>query len=143
MRTALIALPCEMKVDPFKLRIAACFGFLAVALGAMGAHGLKASWEAALAVDEAAKRLDVWKTASLYHVVHAVVLLILAFAFSDPKQGRWTWNCFVSGVIIFSGSLYLLCLTGIKWLGAITPIGGLLLMAGWLLLALGASKKEV
>ncbi len=107
----------------------------------MGAHGLKASWEASLAIDEAAKRLDVWKTASLYHVVHAVVLLVLAYALSDEKQGRWTWNCFVSGILVFSGSLYFLCLTGLKWLGAVTPIGGLLLMAGWVLLSLSAKRK--
>ena len=131
-----------MKPDPQKLRIAAVMGFLAVALGAMGAHGLKAEWEASVGLVEAAYRLDVWKTASLYHVVHAVVLLLLAYAFPTAKEGRWIYNSFFSGIIVFSGSLYLLCVTGVKVLGAITPVGGLLLMCGWLLLALTAGKKK-
>lgn len=125
-----------MKADPEKLRNAAIFGFLAVALGAMGAHGLKTHWSATLTPDVVAYRLDVWKTASHYHLVHAVVLLILAYAFPLPSQGRWTVRSFVAGIVIFSGSLYTLCLTDMKWLGAITPLGGGLLMLGWLLLIL-------
>jgi uncharacterized membrane protein YgdD (TMEM256/DUF423 family) len=130
--------------DTSKLRTASMLGFLAVALGAMGAHGLKTAWEAKEGIVEAAKLLEIWKTASLYHIVHALVLLVMAYAFPKADEGRWIWRCFVSGLFIFSGSLYLLCLTGTKWLGAITPIGGLLLMTGWLLLAVsaGARKKE-
>jgi len=124
-----------MNADPLKLRIAAASGFLAVALGAMGAHGLKGHWEATLALSEAARHVETWKTASLYHIVHSVVLLILAFAFSERGKGRWPTILFASGIFLFSGSLYALCLGGGKWLGPVTPLGGLLLMAGWALLA--------
>jgi len=130
-----------MKADPQKLRIAAALGFLAVALGAMGAHGLEAMWKAQLPLEEAVYRLKVWNTASFYHSIHAVVLLILAYAFPTPTEGRWTVNTFFAGILVFSGSLYLLSYTGMKWLGAITPIGGLLLMCGWLFLVLNARPK--
>ena len=129
-----------MKADPTKLRIAAIFGFLAVALGAMGAHALNASWEAALPALEAAKRVDVWKTASLYHIVHSVVLLVLAHAFADAKKGRCICCVFAAGIIIFSGSLYAFCITGIHWLGRITPVGGVFLMIGWLLVGWNARR---
>lgn len=125
-----------MKADPDKLRNAAIFGFLAVALGAMGAHGLKTTWSATLTPDVVAYRMDVWKTASNYHMVHAIVLLILAYVFPLPSQGRWTFRSFMAGIVVFSGSLYILCLTDIKWLVALTPIGGGLLMLGWLFLIL-------
>lgn len=113
------------------LRIAAITGFLAVALGAFGAHKLK---------DLLAGNgtLAIWETASLYHLVHAVVLLVLALTL--PKA-RWTFYSFAGGIFVFSGSLYLLALSNIKWLGAITPLGGLALLTGWLLLAL--NKKGV
>ena len=121
------------------LRAAALFGLLAVALGAMGAHGLKAHWEGTLTAVEAAKRVDVWKTASLYHLTHAIVLLLLAHA--APLRARACWS-FAIGIVVFSGSLYTLCLTGIKWLGAITPLGGVMLMLGWLLLACSRSEPK-
>jgi uncharacterized membrane protein YgdD (TMEM256/DUF423 family) len=130
-----------MTPDPSKLRTAAMFGFMAVALGAMGAHSLKANWEATLPATEAAKLVDVWKTASLYHIAHSIVLLVLAYAFPERDRGTWICTSFSAGILIFSGSLYALCLTGIKWFGPMTPIGGLLLMAGWLSLALSSSKK--
>jgi uncharacterized membrane protein YgdD (TMEM256/DUF423 family) len=124
-----------MTFSPARLRTAAIIGLLAVAFGAMGAHGLKSNWEGTLDAVEAAKRVDVWKTASFYHLTHAIVLLVLAFAFPEPKQARGVWWSFVVGIAVFSGTLYVLCITGMKWLGAITPIGGVLLMLGWLLLA--------
>jgi len=124
-----------------KLRVAAVMGFLAVALGALGAHGLKTSWQESFGLEEALYRIDVWKTASLYHIVHAIVLLLLAYVHPTAGQGRWIWNSFLSGIFVFSGSLYILCLTGIKWMGAITPIGGLFLLCGWLLLALTAGSR--
>lgn len=130
-----------MKADLLKLRIAGIMGFLAVGLGAMGAHALKSKWEATLGTVEAAYRLDVWKTASQYHLAHAVVLLVLAFAFSRPDQGRWASRLMTGGIVFFSGSLYLLCLSGVKWLGAITPIGGVLFMLGWLVLLVPAKEK--
>jgi len=116
-----------MNSDAFRLRIAACFGFLAVALGAFGAHGLREGWQAALSVAEAAKRLEVWQTAVFYHLTHAIGLVVLALT------GRyvWAWRCWVVGIILFSGSLYLLGLTGIKWLGAVTPLGGVAFLVGW------------
>jgi hypothetical protein len=66
----------------------------------------------------------------------------MAFAFPLPKQAGVAWWSFVGGITVFSGSLYLLCLTGLKWLGAITPIGGVLLMLGWLLLAFQRIKLK-
>ena len=107
-------------------RTAAIVGFLGVALGAFGAHGLK---------DTLLKNntVDVWKTASEYHLIHAVLLLFLATLRPLPAVA---WMLIFSGVVIFSGSLYLLAVTDMRWLGAITPIGGLLFLAGWLLFAL-------
>lgn len=131
-----------MKADLLKLRIAGIMGFLAVGLGAMGAHALKTKWEATLGAVEAAYRLDVWKTASQYHLAHAVVLLVLAFAYSRADQGRWVTRMMTGGIVFFSGSLYVLCLTGVKWLGAITPFGGLMLMLGWLLLLFQSKGRE-
>lgn len=106
------------------VRTAATLGFLAVALGAFGAHGLKPRLEAA-------GRMDTWETAVLYHLVHAVVLLVLALA---RPAAVWAFRAFAAGVAVFSGSLYLLCLSGWTWLGAVTPLGGLFLLAGWALL---------
>ncbi|MGC3988892.1 MAG: DUF423 domain-containing protein [Chthoniobacteraceae bacterium] len=107
------------------LRIAAGFGFVAVALGAFGAHGLKN-------LLEHNQTTDIWKTASLYHLVHAVVLLVLA---GWPVVPQWAFRLISLGIVIFSGSLYVLAVTNVKWLGAITPLGGVALLAGWLLLA--------
>ena len=106
-------------------RIAALVGFLGVALGAFAAHGLKHL----LAENNTA---EIWKTASMYHLIHAVVLLFVA---NQRPLPRVTWFLFLTGVVIFSGSLYLLAVTNILWLGAITPLGGLSLLAGWLWLA--------
>ncbi len=108
------------------IRISAITGFLGVALGAFGAHAFKAHLEAL-------HMADVWETAVFYHLVHAVVLLLLA---ARPRFPRAPWRCFLAGIILFSGSLYLLAFTGIHWIGAITPLGGLGLLAGWLLLAI-------
>jgi uncharacterized membrane protein YgdD (TMEM256/DUF423 family) len=113
-------------------RIAAATGFLGVALGAFGAHGLRD-------LLEQNKTLDIWKTASNYHLIHAVALLFLATL--RPMPGL-AWMLFFLGVIIFSGSLYLLAVTGAHWLVVITPFGGLSLLAGWLVLAVGKVKSE-
>ena len=106
-------------------RIAALTGFLGVALGAFGAHGLRH-------LLENNNTVDVWKTASSYHLIHAVVLLFLATLRPMP---RLSWIFILCGMIIFSGSLYLLAVTDVKWIGEITPVGGLSLLAGWLALA--------
>jgi uncharacterized membrane protein YgdD (TMEM256/DUF423 family) len=112
------------------LRLAALTGFLAVALGAFGAHGLKAT------LDQNGT-LAIWQTGALYHLVHAVVLLVLALR---PTVARWSFVLFATGILIFSGSLYVLAVTNIKVLGAITPIGGLCLLGGWLALAFRPSQ---
>jgi uncharacterized membrane protein YgdD (TMEM256/DUF423 family) len=113
-------------------RISAAMGFLAVALGAFGAHGLHP-------LLEQNHKVEVWATAASYHLVHAVVLLVLALrAEGSLGQGKGksllAWWCFLAGVVIFSGSLYLLATTNILWLGAITPIGGVSLLVGWAVL---------
>ena len=110
---------------------AAVTGLLAIALGAFGAHALRG-------VLEANQSRDLWNTAVLYHLVHAPALLWVATA--EPfLQGAIL--CWAVGIILFSGSLYALALTKISVLGAITPIGGLLLMAGWAIVGLRAFKS--
>jgi uncharacterized membrane protein YgdD (TMEM256/DUF423 family) len=74
-----------------------------------------------------------WETAAHYHLVHAVVLLVLA---TRSAVAKLPFLLFTAGIVIFSGSLYLLAVTNVKWLGAITPIGGVCLIAGWLALAI-------
>jgi uncharacterized membrane protein YgdD (TMEM256/DUF423 family) len=107
------------------IRLAALAGFLAVALGAFGAHGLKATLETN-------GTLAVWQAAALYHLVHAVMLFVVA---QRSVIARLPFALFGVGIVIFSGSLYSLAITNVKWLGAITPIGGLCLLGGWLALA--------
>jgi uncharacterized membrane protein YgdD (TMEM256/DUF423 family) len=106
-------------------RLAAAIGFLAVALGAFGAHGLEAVFKQNGLGDR-------WETASFYHAVHAAVLIAIS---RGENFSRVAWWLFTTGIIIFSGTLYILAATGTRWLGAITPIGGLALLAGWLVLA--------
>jgi uncharacterized membrane protein YgdD (TMEM256/DUF423 family) len=108
-------------LDMTNIRIAAALCFLAVALGAFGAHALKQGLEAR-------GMLDVWNKAVLYHFIHAVALLVLAL-YGAANRGAW-WLLF-AGILIFSGSLYVMALTNLRWLGAITPIGGLCFLAGW------------
>src|SRR4030095_10942075 len=107
--------------DKIAMRVAALMGFLAVALGAFGAHGLK----------EILARHDtvaIWEKAVFYHFIHTVMLFVLALRRPVPSG---PWLSFLVGILIFSGSLYLLAVTNLKWLGAITPIGGLSFLAGW------------
>ncbi|HLX94448.1 MAG TPA: DUF423 domain-containing protein [Verrucomicrobiae bacterium] len=113
-------------------RVAAIAGFLAVALGAFGAHGLNKI----LAQNGTAA---IWETAASYHLLHAVMLFVLAGR-KPPAAGPW-W-CFLAGIVIFSGSLYLLAATGARWLGAITPVGGISFLAGWLWLAMTAVRAK-
>ncbi|MDB4987145.1 MAG: rane protein [Myxococcaceae bacterium] len=111
---------------------AAILGFLSVALGAFGAHGLKARLAA---LPDGADRLEWWKTAALYHLTHALALALTAGWFGDTRAGRFACSAFILGIVLFSGSLYTMTLTGVRWLGAVTPLGGLALLAGWALLA--------
>jgi uncharacterized membrane protein YgdD (TMEM256/DUF423 family) len=115
----------------FHGRVAALFGFLGVALGAFGAHGL----HEILVRNE---RLGNWETAVQYHLVHAVVLLAISRSSAVPRVAWWL---FVVGILVFSGTLYVLALTNMRWLGAITPLGGVALLAGWLSLALQKSSR--
>jgi uncharacterized membrane protein YgdD (TMEM256/DUF423 family) len=112
-------------------RIAALMGMLGVALGAFGAHGMKA-------VLQRHGTAAIWETAVFYHLIHAVILFVLA---GRRPFARGPWWCFLVGIVIFSGSLYILAATGVRWWGAITPIGGLSFLAGWawLVVAPGAN----
>ena len=130
-----------MKHDSFLLEIAACLGFLAVALGAFGAHGMKEKWDSLPDKKESVHREEVWRTAAQYHLAHSVALLALTLTGTN-KRFQWTSRLWIAGILLFSGSLYLFSFTGIKQFGAITPLGGLLLMAGWFALVLRSRKKE-
>jgi uncharacterized membrane protein YgdD (TMEM256/DUF423 family) len=112
---------------------AALAAFLAVALGAFAAHGLRGRLDEHL--------MDVFQTGVRYHFFHALglaLIAILAKQYPDSKKLCWAGWLMVAGMVVFSGSLYLLSLTGLTWLGMITPLGGLAFMAGWLLLAVFA-----
>jgi uncharacterized membrane protein YgdD (TMEM256/DUF423 family) len=102
---------------------------LGVAAGAFGAHGLRDVVEPDL--------LSAWKTGANYHLVHALALFTLGSWQRTPALGGWL---LVAGIVLFSGSLYAMTLTGVRIFGAITPIGGLSFMAGWAALAVAATK---
>ena len=112
------------------LRLAAILAFLAVALGAFGAHGLKA-------LLSANGTAEIWNTAVLYHLAHAVALVALAL---HGPANRGVGYLLTAGIVIFSGSLYLLAVTNVRWLGAITPVGGLCFLAGWAWLAISPPR---
>jgi uncharacterized membrane protein YgdD (TMEM256/DUF423 family) len=111
-------------------RIAAALCFLAVALGAFGAHALRSTIESH-------GLLDAWNKAVLYHFVHAIALLVLVL-FGTVNRGAWF--LLFAGIILFSGSLYTMALTNVRWLGAITPLGGLCFLAGWAWLVISPPK---
>ena len=115
--------------------IGAVSAFVAVAAGAFGAHGLKSRLSPEM--------LTVFETGVRYQMYHALALLLAAWA-----QTRWPGTLlttggwfFIAGTLLFSGSLYLLSLTGLRWLGAITPLGGLAFLAGWLCLAWASLRQ--
>lgn len=110
----------------------ALFAFAAVGAGAFGAHALKARIPPDL--------LTVFETGVRYHLTHALALFAVAWAHTQwpGRSVRASGWLFVAGIVLFSGSLYLLALTGVRSFGAITPVGGLLLLAGWLTLAYAA-----
>ncbi len=115
------------------LLIAGLLGGTGVAAGAFGAHALQAS--------VSPERIDIWETAAQYHLIHAAVILALALH-SQADENRWRFPMmgFTAGVLLFSFSLYALVLADTTQLAMITPIGGLLLILSWLLVAIKAFK---
>jgi uncharacterized membrane protein YgdD (TMEM256/DUF423 family) len=117
------------------LMTGALAGALAVALGAFGAHALKARLDADM--------LSIWQTGVQYHFWHALGILVVgALAFHQPQNGwlPWSGGRSAAGIAVFSGTLYLLALGAPRWVGAITPIGGVAFILGWLALAVAAAK---
>jgi uncharacterized membrane protein YgdD (TMEM256/DUF423 family) len=114
-------------------------GFLAVALGAFGAHGLR-SRLAPLA--DGAQRLGWWDTAAHYHIAHALALGLVAqlVARGAGTIAHVAGFCFLFGILLFSGSLYTMTLTGLRVLGAVTPLGGLGFLAGWVAVVIAALR---
>jgi uncharacterized membrane protein YgdD (TMEM256/DUF423 family) len=121
-------------MDRLFFSLGALSALIAVAAGAFGAHGLRARLTPEL--------LAVFETGARYQMYHAVGLLAAAWAASRWPGGLvgWAGWLFVAGTVLFSGSLYALALTGVRWLGAITPLGGVAFLAGWLCLALAARR---
>ena len=118
----------------FFIQSGAILGLLGVGLGAFGAHALRTMLDAS-------GRAATFETAVKYQFYHALALVLVGLLMhvfaSNPtvvKLLGWSGYSFLGGTLIFSGSLYILCFTGITWLGAITPLGGLAMIAGWALL---------
>jgi uncharacterized membrane protein YgdD (TMEM256/DUF423 family) len=116
--------------------IGSFLAFLAVGAGAFGTHALRDVLTP--------KMLDVWQTAVHYQLIHALAILLVAVLAKGQSilLQKWAGILFATGTLFFSGSLYLLAASGIKWLGAITPIGGACFLSGWICLALSSRKME-
>jgi uncharacterized membrane protein YgdD (TMEM256/DUF423 family) len=117
------------------LGVGALSAFLAVAAGAFGAHALRDI--------VTPDRLVVWETAARYQMYHALGLIVVSYlaAQKDAGPARLAGWLFVAGTLLFSGSLYLLTVTGITWLGAVTPLGGVAFLVGWLSIAWGVWRR--
>ena len=119
----------------FYFAVGAAFSLLSVLFGAFGAHFLR---------DRLSKEmLDIFEVAVRYQMYHGIGLIVVAWAFSQWQNSYIStagW-CFIVGILIFSGSLYILSLTGLRWFGAITPIGGLAFIAGWGCLVIAAFRQ--
>ena len=118
------------------LTIGAILAFLAVGIGAFGSHGLKPFLSPTMS--------PVFETGVRYHMYHSLGVVFSGWAWSSWNNPlfRYAALAFIFGILFFSGSLYVLSLTGFRWLGAITPIGGLLFLIGWSLLAIGFWKSS-
>lgn len=125
----------------FLLVACATNGWLAVALGAFGAHGLKTQL---MALPDFAQRMGWWETAASYHLAHALALGLFGLSWGRVPGAwvRWAGVSMQAGIALFSGSLYAMALTGATGLGAITPIGGLGLLLGWGAFAMGAWRVK-
>jgi len=112
-------------------------GALGVALGAFGAHGLRPRLDA---LADGATRRGWWDTAAHYHLVHALAIAVAGYLVSraGSTAAATSGLCFAAGILLFSGSLYAMTLTGVRTWGAVTPFGGLLFIAGWISLAVSA-----
>jgi uncharacterized membrane protein YgdD (TMEM256/DUF423 family) len=122
-------------VDRLFFGLGSASALVAVAAGAFGAHGLRSRLTPDL--------LAVFETGARYQMYHALALLAVSWALTrwpGPWPTRAGW-LFVAGTVLFSGSLYGLALSGVRWLGAITPLGGAAFLAGWLCLLLGAARR--
>lgn len=119
------------------LSIASISGALAVGLGAFGAHALKAKLEAT-------ERLSTYQTAVEYHFYHTFALLAIGIIMYKLDSNWLNYSAYMmmAGILFFSGSLYALCLSNVRWIGAITPIGGLFFILGWLFLLLAVLKQS-
>jgi len=118
-------------------KIGALAAMLSVVIGAFGAHMLKDRIDA--------DALEVYQTGVQYHMFHAVGILLIALLIDRialPKLAQWAANLLLIGIILFSGSLYALAISGVKVLGAITPIGGVAFIAGWIFLAFAARSSH-
>jgi uncharacterized membrane protein YgdD (TMEM256/DUF423 family) len=121
--------------SPSAVVVAGVLGALAVAFGAFGAHALKTSLADAV---DGAQRLQWWQTGAQYHLAHALLAGLLAQRTTTSPRARVGLVLCVVGVVLFSGSLYAMALTGVRWLGAITPLGGVAFIVAWLMLAASA-----
>ncbi|MFB9279097.1 DUF423 domain-containing protein [Cohnella cellulosilytica] len=118
-------------------KIGAIAAMLSVAIGAFGAHIL----EDRLTAD----MMDVFDTGVQYHMFHSIGILLVSLLIDrlpSPKMAAWAARLLVAGIVLFSGSLYVLALSGVKILGAVTPLGGVAFIAGWICLALAARNDK-
>jgi uncharacterized membrane protein YgdD (TMEM256/DUF423 family) len=128
------------------IRWGACLAALGVMLGAFGAHGLE-DWLVNLGYEtDLAKRLDWFETAVKYHLVHAVGMIVMGLVIEHREAGKMLRLApvfLLAGIALFSGSLYAMTVLSdqFRWLGAITPLGGLSFIVGWLMLAVGVKQR--
>lgn len=115
------------------LRVTGIVGAVGVALGAFGAHGLRDRIPQDL--------LEVYRTGVLYHLLHAVALLAVVLGGAHVRYGHLVRWLLLGGIFVFSGTLYTLALTGQRWLGAVTPLGGLAFIAAWATVFVGGARS--
>ena len=136
----------EISKPPARLMIIGLLGALAVALGALGAHALKNKIPGGLITVDQLNGFDTGVKYHMYHTIGMLLIVLLQLHFPN-KFLHWAYWFFLAGIILFSGSLYFLCtrnllgMESLKVLGPVTPIGGLLFVAGWLCLCLATFKK--
>ena len=125
-------------MQKFVLMAAAGLGALSVMIGAFGAHALQATLEAQ-------NRMATFETAVKYQFYHTLALFLIGLLMSRLQDKLLDYAAFsmLGGILIFSGSLYILCLSGLRWLGAVTPLGGLLFIIGWVLLLIAVAKSSL